>query len=741
MKISHNWLQQYFAKPLPSPEKLDELFTFHAFEVEGMERIGIDGSVINGKSADGKPHEVVDTVYDLKVLPDRAHYALCHKGIAGEVFSMTETPRMEMKNVEISGDLIEKPSITIGAEGFCRRYVGRYVEIHSKGETPIIVSTALHAIGQRTISSIVDATNYVMFDIGQPLHAFDADKVQGSIVVRAAKKGEKIALLESSEGLAREIELSDSDHVIADDIGPLAIAGVKGGKRAAITGETKRLILESANFDPTIVRRTSTKYDLRSESSKRYENEITPELALGGMNELSETILEAIPDAKFGPIVDVYPTKAVRTTIEMDPNYINERLGVEVPIETAKKILEGMGIVVESAESKVSKVHQVHQVSKVLKVDNKSMWKLTIPFNRLDLTIPDDIVEEVGRIYGYEHIVGILPPKPEGTIRVLSIYYIAEKIKNILTGQGYSEVSLYSLVAKGEIETAKPLARDKAFARSTLVDGMMTCVEKNILNADLLGLDSVKVFEIGHVFSNAGESVRLSIGAAQVRKVKGVNGKKLIDSAIEILGKELGTRSDQSNIDQLSIDIRHSPAGGADDKETINQSDNKTIKQLNGQSQIIEKGPIAIIEIDLNELLKSYKLPADASYDDLGFGPASTNIYQKISSYPFIVRDVAVFVPESVTAGEVWKTIEDGIAAVKVLAVGNVSPSDLDSSAGAIRLLARHTLFDTFKKDGRVSYAYRMVFQSMERTLTDDEANNIMTAIYEALKGNGWEVR
>jgi len=728
MKISHNWLQQYFAKPLPSPEKLDELFTFHAFEVEGMEKVGKDGEAVNGKSG-----EVVDIVYDLKVLPDRAHYALCHKGIASEVFSMTATPRTDRATSVITEKVSDKPVINIEAKAFCRRYVGRYVQVPEISKSPSHIETLLNTIGQRAINSIVDATNYVMFDIGQPLHAFDADKVQGNIVVRAAKKGEKIALLESSEGLMREIELTESDHVIADDIGPLAIAGVKGGKRAAITSETRRLILESANFEPTVVRRTSTKYDLRSESSKRYENEITPELALEGMNELSETILEAIPDAKFGPIVDVYPTKAVQTTIEMDPRYISERLGVEVPIETSKKILEGMGVVVESAESKIHKVAVSALTAQAGdRQESQSQWLLTIPFNRLDLTIADDIVEEVGRIYGYEHVVGVLPPKPEGNIRVLPIYYLSEKIKNILTAHGFSEVSLYSLVAKGEIETAKPLARDKAFARATLIDGMLTCVEKNVLNADLLGLESVKIFEIGHVFSIAGESIRLSLGAAQVKKIKGVNGKKLVGEAIEILCKELGLSSEQF---------------GKCLCPAISSHEGNTKQSKPANDQMLEKGPITVCEIDLNELSKVYEIPASASYDDLGFGTASTNIYQKISSYPFIVRDVAVFVPESVTAGEVWATIEGGMVIVKVSASGEPASSDSNTDTNATNsedvrvLLARHALFDTFKKEGKVSYAYRMVFQSMERTLTDNETNKIMTSIYASLKGKGWEVR
>ncbi len=690
MKISHNWLQKYFTKPIPSPERLDELFTFHAFEVEGVEKVNDE----NG--------QVIDTVLDLKVLPDRAHHDLCHRGIAGEVFSMTEMAYAEIAPVDVTVSTEGKPSITIEADNFCRRYVGRYVEIEKIGDATPEIQDALNAIGQRSINAIVDATNYVMFDIGQPLHAFDADKVKGSIVVRQARKGEKIVLLESSasrpqgengqetlpQAGAREIELSISDHVIADDEGPLAIAGVKGGKRAAITADTRRLILESANFEPTTVRRTSTKYDLRSESSKRYENEITPELAMSGMTELSALILREIPTAKFGPIVDVYPKKAVQTVIEIDPRYISKRLGIEVPLEMAKGILENMGITII-----VNGRYPIHDKSVE---DNSSVWQLTIPFSRLDLTIPDDIVEEVGRIYGYENVKGVSLARPVEGVAILPSYYLSEKMKNVLIAQGYSEVSLYSLVAHGEVETAKPLARDKAFARANLTDGMITCVQKNVLNADLIGLEAVKVFEIGRVFDNTGEYLKLCLGAAQVKKVKGVNGKKLLGDVVGILGTALG----------------------------VDDSVFSTPESL------VEKGSVSVMEIDLNEILKSYKLPKDATYGDLGFGPTSPNIYQKLSPYPFIVRDVAVFVPASTSADHVWNVILDGMKGV-----------DVSGGMNAADLLARHSLFDTFEKDGKVSYAFRMVFQSMERTLTDDEVNKIMTAIYAALKGPGWEVR
>jgi phenylalanyl-tRNA synthetase beta chain len=563
--------------------------------------------------------------------------------------------------------------------------MGRYVELNvsSASAHPKIAGepnaeqmrSFLAAIGQRSISPIVDATNFVMFDVGQPLHAFDADKVKGAIIVRAAKKGEKIELLDSSEGPGKEVELLSSDHVIADDVGPLAIAGVKGGKRAGITASTKHIIIESANFDPTAVRRTATRLDLRSESSKRYENEITPELATSGMNDVSILVSREYPAAKFGPIVDQYPVKAIHTTIAFDPVLVEMRLGIKIPPREIKDILERMTIAIADEEG-------------------TGKWRLTIPFTRLDLKIPEDIVEEVGRIYGYGHIQGILPPTSKAKVPVLPMHYLSEMIKNILVEQGFSEVSLYSLVAKGEIETAYPLARDKAFARANLTDGMMACVEKNALNADLLGLDVIKVFEIGRVFGKRGEFTMLSIGVGQVKKVKGEKVDNILINSWEILNKELGT-----GLGIASDVIINAP-------------------------KIIIKGTNAVCEINLDELLKSYKVPANALYSDLRFGHASPNMYRKISPYPFIVRDIAVFVPENIEADSVWQAIEKGIA-----------------NAGAVGLLACHSLFDTFKKDGKVSFAFRMVFQSMDKTLTDDEAGKIMEKINIKMKGNGWEVR
>lgn len=648
MKISRNWLQTYFDNPIPAAAALGELFTFHSFEVEGLEKVGDDD------------------VLDVKILPDRAHYALCHQGIALEVSVLTKQPLKAGRLPPGPKDtLAERPDVRIEAPDFCRRYMARYGTISHVAPSNPRACEMLGAIGQRAINAVVDATNTVMFDIGQPLHAFDADRIKGTIVIRTAKKGEKILLLDSSAGAGREVELLETDHVIADNEGPIAIAGVKGGKRAGVTEATRRIIVESASFDPGAVRRTATRLNLRSESSKRYENEITPELTAPGMDNVCALIAHTIPESAFGPIVDEYPQKPRKTVIEFNPGAIEERLGVAVPFAEAKGILERMNIAV---------------------VEKNNLWVLTIPFERLDLGIREDIIEEIGRVYGYEHIKGLLPPQIDRPVPVLPAFYVAERIKNILVGAGFSEVSLYTLVGTGDVETAYPLAADKAYARKNMTDGIRACLERNIQNADLLGLDAVRIFEIGRTFSKDRERTMLAFGAAQIKKMKGVTGATIVNSAIALVEKELGVTIAKPAIDALAKAVA--------------------------------------VELDLDAIVASVRLPPEASYADLGFGPASKNAYKTFSHMPFIVRDIAIFVPAGTKSEDVWSVIENALG-----------------SAQALALLAKHSLFDSFEREGKISYAFRMVFQSMTKTLTDDEVHIFMKAIYEKVRSAGWEVR
>lgn len=653
MKVSQPWLQTYFEDKIPTPAKLGELFTFHSFEVEGIE-----GDVL-----------------DVKILPDRAHYCLSHQGIAEEVSALTGL-RMIPLEYQDKVDSSKKVPVEILAPDFCKRYVARYIENIEIKASSDELHQRLESIGSRSINNVVDATNFVMFDLGQPIHAFDADKVVGGIKIRKANEGEKITILDG-----REITLTAEDHVIADDEGPLAIAGVKGGKRAEVTTQTKRLIIEVANFNAGHVRKTSTRIGIRNDSSKRYENAITPEWAIEGMYRVSQLISEFSKWAKFSEINDIYPVKEPIRTIQIDPAYISKTLGIEVAKKTILDILYRLNIKTEENDEKLL---------------------LTIPPYRLDLNIPQDVVEEIGRLVGYDKVPEILPPPISTKPQPLPVFYISEKIKNLLVAAGFSEVMLYTLVSKGDVETAYPLASDKSALRTSLAQGLLKCLEMNAHNADLLGLDIIKIFEIGRTFTRdkktgeVAESIKLGLGVAQIKKIKGVTSEKIAWEALERLSKELAFSA---------------PKG-----------------------QAASAGTFAALEIELSGIVESATIPE--TFDDLKFGPTKSVEYKSFSQYPFIVRDIAVFVLGEVsteTSDEqrdlVWKTIWKGV-----------------TDAKAEKLIARHGLFDVFSKtadDGivKTSYAYRLILQSKEKTLTDNEANDLMQKIYSKITEKGWEVR
>ncbi|HAO64961.1 TPA: hypothetical protein DCQ44_03205 [Candidatus Taylorbacteria bacterium] len=657
MKISHNWLQTYFEKDLPKPEVVAESLTFHFCEVEGIEAVNSD------------------TVYDLKILPDRAHYALCHRGIARELFAEFNLP--------ISKRVVAAPAITAGEVEFkleagadlCRLYNARLVENIEVGDSPADVQTLLTAIGQRPINNVVDALNFVMFDIGQPLHAFDADKVQGVLVIRLAVDGEKIVTLDG-----KDIVLDPSMLVIADSSGPLAIAGVKGGKRAEVTSLTKRIILESANFDPVTVRRTSTKIGIRNESSKRFENEIAVQLSTEAIETISARLASLMPQSKFGPVVSkrgLLPEEKNGQTvcrhdlfqsnspIEVPVGYVQKKLGTDIPEKEIQDIFERLSFQILPPDE-----------------ENKN-YRLVVPSDRLDLSIPEDITEEVGRIWGYDKIKPAMPQKVSVPTAVNQFAYWIEKIKDVLVGLGYSEVQTSSFAALGDIEIQNPFASDKKYLRRFLYENLATALERNGKNAALLGLDEVKIFEIGTVFGAEGETVNLGLGVFVAKNLKKKDQyiAEEINKTFEAISKVVG----------MTIKITK-PLGLADSVVDIRLSD------------FIPKFKVSLTW-DLKDFSKSIK-------------------YKAFSAYPYMVRDVAVFVPSSVTQKEVSEVIESVCGPLKI----------------------RMDIFDVFTKkfddrEEKTSYAFHIVFQSHERTLKEEEVNEVMKKVTEALAAKSWQVR
>lgn len=643
MLISYNWLQAYFKKKLPSPEKVADILTFSVFEIESVEKKGKDALI------------------DVKVLPDRAHYALCHRGIARElgaaigekiVVTARENPKVS-KTAPLS--------IKIENPADCRRYVGRRVEGVKAGKSPDWLRERLESIGQKSINNVVDAANFVMFDMGQPLHAFDADKVRGAVAVRRAKNGEQMETLDGNA-----LELDSGVLIIADDKGPLAIAGVKGGKRAEVDASTKHLILESANFDPALVRRTSEKLGVRTDASKRFENEPSREIAQTAMEEFSALLAELIPDARFGEIVDEYPAPQKRTSITVSAAFLSERIGVKIKAKEAAEIFIRLNIGVSVFGDALT---------------------LEIPPERLDLVIPEDIADEVGRLYGYEKVKGILPPVSKKPPEINKQVYWEYKIRAWLIEQGFSEILTSSFSPKADVAVEKPLAADKSFVRKDITEQMRMALALNIANLPLIGLSQVKIFEIGKVFPITGEHTSLCVGIGQPKGFK-QNGS--VNNQIRLVGNAL--------VEELGAPV--STACTIDDSGGIVLLKGKPIGEVNRED--------GIFEFNLDALIAALPTPLEW---DVSIPKAKGTVFTPISQFPFIIRDIAFFAFSAAPHGELAECIK--------------------KAAGPLARLVRP--FDRFEKDGKTSFAFRIVFQSDNRTLTDEETNKIMEKVSAAL--------
>ena len=606
MKISREWLQTYFENPLPSAEELGRALTFHAFEIDGIEK-----------------HQA-DDVLDVKVTPNRGHDCLSHRGIAKELSAILNLP-LKAEYYGFTKPVIVEPkakgvSVHIEDATLCRRYIAGYIKGIKVGPSPEWLVDRLHAMGQQSINNVVDATNFVMFDLGQPLHAFDAEKLSKnikdgplySIEVRCARRDERMLALDD-----KAYTLDGSILVIADaysDIS-LGIAGVKGGMASGIDERTSDIIIESANFDGVSVRKTAQALKLRTDASQRFEQQISPELAPFGMHAAAE-LIQQLAGGELVGFVDIYPTKQDQRTVEVTLEKINAILGIELTAEAVQDVFSRLGF-----------THNYKGRSFII----------SVPFERLDLEIPEDLVEEIGRIIGYDKVEPQeLPPftqKPE----VNQNFATSERVREELVVAGYSEVYTSVFSEEGERAVANKVGGEKPYLRTTLTNGLTEALKKNIQNKDLLGLPEVKLFEIGTVWRGGRETMMMG---------------------------------------------------------TVSEKEKATEKPL--------------AEYFQNRLVAYDELPLSA-----------TERYNAFSRYPYIVRDVALWTPKDTDSDAVIATIRE--------------------HAG--ELLVRAELFDRFEKGERISLAFRLVFQSFDRTLTDEDANQRMESIYAALKKEGFEIR
>lgn len=489
MKISYNWLQEHINEKLPTPNELMQKIIFHAFEVEDVEEK-------NG-----------DTVMEIKVLPDRAGDCLSHAGVAREVagllrYTLKEKtldplPAIAPFPVEVQSDL-------------CKQYIAVRIDGVKVGPSPDWLKTKLESLGQRSINNIVDATNFVLLDSGQPVHAFDAEKVDGGIVVRLANEGETIKLLGAKE-VDGEKTLKQTDLVIADFLGALAIAGVKGGTNAEVTDATTSIIVEVANFDAVAIRKTSRRLNLITDASKRFENNFSPRFALPAAQQVV-ALINTLAGGTVSAVTIVGEKSPEDRTLTFTTADVGRLLGTSITTTSITEALE--------------RYHYVFSV-------DGDKCTFTIPYWRNDITGAHDIAEEVGRVIGYGTIPALALPftpnfQPNETDMQMSA------VRAWCLQNGFREVYNYTFRPKGEVLVSYG-AKGKDALRTNLSDGLKESFELNRLNAPLLGVKEVKLFEIGTVFFKDREDIHVATcdkGTIQELPLVDFIKEKQIDPAV-----------------------------------------------------------------------------------------------------------------------------------------------------------------------------------------------------------------
>ena len=468
MKISYNWLQSYFDAPLPSVEQLSDLITFHAFEIDGVEEI-------NG-----------DNILDVKVLPDRTHDCLSYRGVAKEVAAILNVPLKEdpIGSTPELTPKTDKVTVSIQDKALCSRYVAGYIKGVKVGPSPSWLSERLASMGQRSINNVVDATNFVMFNLGQPLHAFDAGNLTSkdgvyAIDVRLAKGGEKMVALDLKEYTLplNTLVISDANSGV-----PIGIAGIKGGTPAAIADSTEDIIIESANFSGTSVRKTSRALNLRTDASQRFENVIAPEFAVYGM-QAAVRLIQKLAGGEVVGFTDIDKNPQSAKTIEVAAHDVNRLYGTSITTEETESIIKRFGWEYEK---------------------NDDSFIVSVPFERLDMVLVEDVAADIGRVYGLEHIVSV-PPSALETVVVNKRFYYIDRIRQFLVEKEFSEIYTSVFVLEGKRQVLNKVDGDKPYLRSEIAPSLRDALQVNFNNKELLGLSDIRLFEIGTVWKEKDE--------------------------------------------------------------------------------------------------------------------------------------------------------------------------------------------------------------------------------------------
>lgn len=645
-----------------------------------------------------------DAVLELDLTPNRGD-ALSITGVARDVAAILKKElKMPSPQFTEGEEKIEDlAKIDIEDPDLCRRYVARVIKGIKIGPSPMWLQNRLRAAGIRPISNVVDITNYVMLELGQPLHAFDYDKLtNGHIIVRRAKGEEKIVSLDGAERT-----LNPDMLAITDESGPVAVAGVMGGLDSEVTGDTVNVLIESAYFHPINIRRTSKALGLRSESSMRFEKGIDINGSLRAADRAVQLIQQLAGGTVVAGAIDNFPSPITEKTIQLRPWRVNWVLGVDIPKEQIKDIMERLQFRVQE------------QGDDLL---------VTIPTFRPDITGEWDMVEEVARLYGFNQIPETLPfgASTQG-IRTPE-QQLTWNMRKVMTGCGFTEVITYSFVHpkifdlmnlpqdsrfRNVVKLQNPLSEEQSVMRTVLVPSLLEVLQRNLNRRAQNGA----IFEIARVFYPVeGQTlpeevpVLAAVAIGNTPKtwnqparpmdfffMKGV-AEQLIDS-LGVVGAEFSRHQDPSFHPGRCAKI-----------------------EINGQllGVVGELHPNVIENYDLPARAVAMKLDLNV----LNQANRPVKQYQGLPKFPMVERDLAVLVKQDVLAAEMLSIIK---------------------KAGG-SLLREIDIFDLYQgaqvPEGYKSVAFSMKFQAPDRTFTDEEINDKMQRITSSLTAQtGAELR
>ena len=652
-----------------------------------------------------------DTVIEFDITPNMAR-CLSMTGVAREVHAVTEAPlHIEMPTMQDTGeppaaDLVD---VVIEDPDLCHRYAATVIRDVNIGPSPFWMQRRLSLAGMRPINNIVDITNYVMLEWGQPLHAFDYDKLveragggKPTIIVRRAKPGERIRTL---DGVERELD--PEMLLICDTQGPIAIAGVMGGEETEVTENTRNILLESANFDYINNRRTAQKLKLPSEASRRFSRGIPEEMVPVAAKRASEFMRVLAGGTIARGMVDNYPVKQERIEITITAREIERQLGVAIPVRDIIDILRRLDFQVTepTIESEAAPIH------------------LVAPWHRLDVRIPADVVEEVARIWGYDRIPetllsDVLPPQRRNWD-----LEARERIRDILVAAGLQDIIPYSLTnlencaklrpggpppnPEDYIRLANPLTVERSVMRRTVLVSLLETLAFNRRFTDRQA-----VFEIGRVYlpkpgePRPEEPYRIGIALMGPREPESVWTSSSDPMDFYDLKGVVEVLLDRMHLEGVAFrPLQDHPTFGPRAAEMVYEG--KRIGVLGEVHPLVRDAfdlprvPVCLAEIDVDPFVDAYRHPVQL---------------EPISPFPPVKEDLAFIVDEDIPAEEVAKAIRE---------------------AGGF-LVVDVALFDVYRGPnipaGKKSLAFRVTYQAPDRTLKDKDVERIRKRIVKALE-------